>query len=320
MILAIGNSRAYEVDSFRLVLERLRQAGHDAVLFKQDKCLNGEYLIFEIIDGRMIYSIVIDGVAYNVDEFSAIWYMKPQLPIELLRFKPVEYRQFIDRQFNAMRTALWSIFGQKKWINDPWSIQIAENKLYQLSIAAEKGFNVPETLVTSDPEKIKSFYKNHNGNIVVKLLSASPIIDHVIYTNKVTSEYLEKIESVKMSPSIFQDCIEKAYELRITVVGDKIFPVRIFSQVDESTSLDWRMKPKLNDFEVKMEETVLPEDIVSKIKSLMDKLNLRFGCIDMIVTSKGRYVFLEINPNGQWYFVQLRSGAKIAEAIADLLV
>lgn len=123
-----------------------------------------------------------------------------------------------------------------------------------------------------------------------------------------------------MSPSIFQPVIPKAYELRITVVGKKIFAAKIYSQDDVETALDWRRKPKLNDFAVKMEQTKLPVKAESKIFAFMKEIGLKFGCIDMIVTPEGEYIFLEINPNGQWYFVQLKTEVQIAKEIAKLLL
>jgi|TARA_Y100000031_G_scaffold155565_1_gene206726 glutathione synthase/RimK-type ligase-like ATP-grasp enzyme len=319
MILSIGNSSTYEVDAFQVVVNELEKRGHQAVLFKQDKCLEGEYLVFEVINNNLVYSIVVDGKMYNIDDFSAIWYMKPHLPVSLIKFKPVEYRQFIQKQFRSMRVALWSIFRHKKWLDNPWNVQIAEDKLFQLKCAMQVGFNIPETLATSDPERVKSFYEKHNGNIIVKALGVSPMIDKVLYTNKLTNKDMAQIDSVKMSPSIFQVYVSKKHELRITVVGDKIFPVKIYSQEDEVTSLDWRRKPKLNDFDVKMEQTILSQKVKQYIRHYMELINLRYGCIDMIVTENDEYVFLEINPNGQWYFVQLHTEAQIAEAIAELL-
>ncbi|HPJ80394.1 MAG TPA: hypothetical protein PLF70_01675 [Candidatus Portnoybacteria bacterium] len=108
------------------------------------------------------------------------------------------------------------------------------------------------------------------------------MIDQVLLTNQVTEEYLDKIQSVKMSPCIFQKRITKNYELRITVAGNKIFPVKIYSQDDQATNLDWRARPKLNDFNVKMEATTIPVSIQNQIRLFMKKLNLRFGCIDII--------------------------------------
>lgn len=320
MILTVGNSGVYEVRAFNAVYNALKNKGYDAILFKQDKCLENDHLFFKIHNNNCRYYIIIDGKEYNIEEFSTIWYLKPHLPNELLNYKPAEHRSLISRQFEEMRQALWNIFKHKKWLNDPWSSFIAENKLYQLQIASQLNFNVPDTIITSDPNKVKNFYKNYSENIIVKIIRAAPILDWVIYTNKVTKEHISKIESIKKSPAIFQILIPKAYELRITVVGKKIFAVKIYSQNDEETSIDWRKKPKLNDFEVKMEPTIIPKNLEEQIFSFMKTMGLQFGCIDMIVTSKGEYIFLEINPNGQWYFVQLKTEMQIAEAIADLLI
>lgn len=320
MILAIGNSGVYEVKAFQAVFAAIEKYGKSAKLFKQDKCLLGEYLNFEITDGSQKFSLVIDGQAFDLSQFSAVWYMKPHLPRELLNYNPVEHRQFIDRQFYVLRQAIWSICRDKKWLNDPWSIQIAENKIYQLDEAVKVGFLVPDTCISSDPEKVREFYDKHDGSIIVKILASSPMLDRVIYTNRVTAEQMREIDSVKMSPSIFQEIVPKAYELRITVVGEKIFAVKVLSQQDEATSLDWRRKPKLNDFDVKMEPIILPQQIERQIYGYMKALGLKFGCIDMIVTPNGDYIFLEINPNGQWYFVQLKTELQIAGAIAELLI
>jgi len=319
MILSIGNSGIWEIEAFELVREELKKKGHEAILFKQDKCLDGEYLIFEVRNNQPVYNIIIDGKLYNIDDFSAIWYLKPHIAKELLTYENIEYRQLIRKQFYVMREALWSVFREKKWINDPWKLYMAESKIYQLNVAS-KYFAIPNTIITSSPEQVTDFYKRNNGDIVVKLLAVSPIIDKVIYTNRVTEQYMTGIDSVKMSPSIFQEVVKKDYELRITVVGNEIFATKINSQDDPETALDWRKKPKFNDSDVKMEETKLPPFVETKILSYMQSLGLQFGCIDMAVASDGQYIFFEINPNGQWFFIQLRTYVPIAKAIANLLI
>lgn len=320
MILAVGNSGSYEIAAFQAVVSELEKNGASAILFKQDKCLDGEGLFFEAHDGQTAFKVMLNNMEFNIEDFSAIWYLKPHLPTKLLRFEPAAYRQFIDRQFRKMRTALWSVFANKHWVDDPWSVEKAENKIFQMTLANRIGFTIPDTLITSDPNKVRKFYGAHSEGIIVKLLAVSPMIDNVIYTNTVTPEHLTKIDSVKMSPSIFQVAIPKAHELRITIVGDNIFAAKIHSQEDEYLALDWRRKPKLNDFEVKMEPVSLPPIVENKLRMFMRSLGLQFGCVDMIVTPDGDYVFLEINPNGQWYFVQLNIEAKIGQAIAELLL
>ncbi|MBU3924620.1 hypothetical protein KKD57_06125 [Patescibacteria group bacterium] len=320
MILAIGNSGLWEVKMFDLVRQELQKRGKTAVLFKQDKCLEDEYMNFEVTNGLPKYTMDIDGKSYNINDFSAIWYLKPHLPRKLLEFKPEKYRHFIHKQFYEMRQAIWTLFSDKKWIDNPWAIYKAENKIYQLHIASQY-FTIPDTLVTSDPVKVKSFYNKNNGKIIVKTLALAPMIDKVLYTNRITEELIVNIDSLKMSPSIFQtEICFKSHELRVVVVNNQIFAVKIDSQQDEQTALDWRKKPKIENFEIKMTQTELPEYIESQIHKFMNVLGLQFGCIDMAVTSSGEYIFFEINPNGQWYFVQANTGAQIAKSIAKLLV
>lgn len=319
MILTVGNSGSYELSAFALVKEMLEASGEKVVLFRQDRCLENDHLMFGTTKGGVFATVTIDGNTWQLEEFSSIWYLHPHLPKELLNFEPREYRHFIHRQFEEARRALWSIFREKRWVNDPWATIAADNKAHQLHVASRVGFIVPDTLITSSPEHVREFYQRHEGNIVVKSFATSPIPDKVIYTNRVSAQDLEHIDSVKSSPSIFQKRLEKEYELRITVVGSNVFPVRIESQNDEATALDWRKKPKLNDFEVILKPTTIPKDVEGKIAKLMDTLGIRFGCIDMVVTPNGDHVFLEVNPSGQWYFVQLKTHLPIAEAIADLL-
>ena len=68
-----------------------------------------------------------------------------------------------------------------------------------------------------------------------------------------------------------------------------------------------------------METIELPQVLQRDILLFIKKMGLQFGCIDMIVTQEGKYIFLEINPNGQWYFVQLKTHVNIAKAVAELL-
>lgn len=321
MILAIGNSGIHEVEAFQSVVTALQSRGvNKVVLFRQDKCLESDFLVYQADATGVRYDVVIDSTSYCIDDFTGIWYLKPHLPKELLLLEPGEYRQMVNRQFQEMRHALRTLFRDKKWVNDPWAEAIAENKLLQLKVATDLGFSIPPTLVTSDPDRVRAFFYQQSGGVIMKLLAPAMIMNNVMYTNRLSEEALAGIDRIKQAPAIFQGYVEKAYELRITVVGDKIFAAKIDSQVDPETAVDWRRKPRLNDTDLKMSSVTLPSDVEARLFKLVAKLGLRFGCIDMIVTLSGDYIFLEINPNGQWYFVQLRTQARIAEAIADLLV
>lgn len=320
MILAIGNSSDREFEAYTLIQEAIRGKGEEVILFCQDKCLDGESIVFRSKGGVCEHVIKIDGAEYRLDDFDSVLYMHPQIHKSLLRYEPRSHANFIERQFREVRRSLWTLMSGKKWIDDPWKIQRAEGKIFQLASAAIVGLDIPDTAITSDPEEVRRLYVEHHGKIISKIVVPAPILDHVIYTNLVTEEQMKGIDSVKMCPSIFQEEVSKSYELRITVVGNKLFTAKIDSQADEETKTDWRKKPVLNDHAVSFSQYELPYDVTQKIHRFMEKMGLRFGCIDMIVTPEGKYVFLEINSSGQWYFVQLKTKMNIATAIVELVL
>lgn len=320
MILAIGNSSDNEFKAFELIRKAALLKGSKVLLFRQDNCLDGETIFFEVIDGVCNYFVKINEVIYNIDDFDSILYLHPHPSNEIIKYKPYEHANFMVHQFLELRKGIWTIFRDKKWVNDPWLIQVAENKPYQLVLASKVGFRIPDTVVTSDPDVVRRFYKDHDGKIITKIIIPTPILDHVIYTNRVGEEDIQVIDSVRMCPSIFQCEISKSYELRITVVGKKVFAAKVLSQEDEETKVDWRKKPKHNDYSVRFEPYTLPNLLREQILLFMKDIGLRYGCIDMIVTPDDEYVFLEINPSGQWYFVQMETNMDIASAIVDLVI
>jgi glutathione synthase/RimK-type ligase-like ATP-grasp enzyme len=112
---------------------------------------------------------------------------------------------------------------------------------------------------------------------------------------------------------IFQRRIEAVADLRITVIGDDIFAA---SAAVDSLEYDVDVRMNLN---VKYSPHTLPESVASLLKSLMRTLRLDYGAIDMRLTNDGRYVFLEINPAGEFLYIEEATGQPIAAALAARL-
>ena len=99
-------------------------------------------------------------------------------------------------------------------------------------------------------------------------------------------------------PSLFQEQIQKKYELRIFYIDKRFFSMAIFSQSNKKTLTDFRNY----DFE-KPNRNVpykLPKHIEEKLILIMDRMSFNTGSIDMIYDLEGNYIFLEINPVGQY--------------------
>lgn len=122
---------------------------------------------------------------------------------------------------------------------------------------------------------------------------------------------------LKNCPVILQPYIEKLFELRITVVGEKVFPCAIHSQNSQRTLEDWRRYDLSN---TPHKIYPLPPNIEGLCVNLVKALELKFGCIDMIVTPDKEYIFLEINPNGQWLWIEQLTGLPISQTLAELLI
>lgn len=237
---------------------------------------------------------------------------------------PRGYVRFIQEESKA---ALWSLYTNLStfWMNHPFigARLLESNKLYQLRAAANAGLRIPETIITNEPETLLSFCKKHGGIIAVKMMSPHvflfPDREHTfyIYTQEITAEQIEqRIDAVRLAPILAQEYIRKLIELRATIVYDQIFTCGIHSQTSERTKHDWRRYDFHN---VKHEIFQLPHGIQKKLFALMRSLGLTFGAVDMILTPENDFVFLEINPHGQWDWIEKLTGLPISNAIAETL-
>jgi glutathione synthase/RimK-type ligase-like ATP-grasp enzyme len=133
----------------------------------------------------------------------------------------------------------------------------------------------------------------------------------------VLKEHLDEIESARLSPTIYQALIPKRYDVRVTIVGEQVFAAAIDSQSDPAAALDWR----LTDNPALPHHTItLPDRLVRQLRHLMDSLGLTFGAIDLIQTPDGEFVFLEVNPSGQWLWLDSMLNLGISEAVATWLI
>lgn len=254
--------------------------------------------------------VSIDG--YNF--FSSIWYRRTKTPT--INTANQSEIAFFHKDFNSFLLNLWSVIKTKKWLSEPSKINASENKVYQLSVAQSLGFNIPETKISTDSSIIKSFYNAKNKDLIVKPLRGGRYYEgnnqKLIFTNKLKEEHIAKDSDFVMFPMIFQEEIKKTYEVRVTVVDEIVFSARINSQSSEFGKIDWR-KDRL-----KFQKYDLPREIEKKCLELLKVLGLKFGAIDLIKTEEG-YTFLEINPNGQWVWIEKETGLKISDAIITYL-
>ena len=123
--------------------------------------------------------------------------------------------------------------------------------------------------------------------------------------------------AIRLCPVIFQAYVPKRVELRITVVGRQVFAAEIHSQHSNHTKHDWR---RYDRYQTPYFPHSLPTHLQQLCVRLVERLGLCYGAIDTVLTPDGRYVFLEINPNGQYLWIEKMTGLPISDAICDLLI
>lgn len=257
--------------------------------------------------------------ALDFNEVTSVLYRRPIPPTVDEDVTDQAVRKFcIDESYEFLRGIWYSL--DVYWMSKPESIRVAEHKIPQLCLAEKLGFRIPRTVVTNNPSHVLELFESSQTGIIVKPLYIGFIDDKTapknIFTSMVTREHLEDPGSIRIAPSIFQEKINKEFDLRITVVGERVFCAKIVSDSLPAEMPDWRI---LTVDQLKHSVYQLPSDIEKKCMELVQNLDLEFGAIDMAVDSNGDYVFFEINPNGQWAWLETVLDFPISAAIVDKL-
>jgi glutathione synthase/RimK-type ligase-like ATP-grasp enzyme len=261
-------------------------------------------------------AIETDGRVVPLDDIGSVWYRAYRASGFSTGLNS-DQREFAEQEAEMALEAL-PLVTNWQWINDPRHHRQATWKPAQLFTARRLGFAIPPTVISNDPGKIRAFCDPSGPAIIYKALSQSTNLEpgKAIFTGVVTSQALSSLDLIRHTPGIFQELIPKAYEIRLTVVADRIFAVKILSQEKEQTRIDWRVAP----YDLSYEPIDLPQDIRYLVAAFMTEFNLVYSCLDFIVTPEGKYVFLESNPGGQYLWIEYLTGLPITEALVDALL
>ena len=207
-----------------------------------------------------------------------------------------------------------------EWISSPHATLQSSDHIKQLSVAKKIGFKIPATLITNDPGAARSFYYDHCCDVVLKALHHHYTeIDHKVYymyTRRLLKHDLSRLDDLVYAPCILQERLHKKSELRVTVVGKRVFAVEIDSQSTINGQDDMH-RCQLPDLPVKSIE--LERTVSERCIKLINSFGLRFGAIDFVIDKNGCLIFLELNPIGDWYWIEYQTGLHMTEAMVDLI-
>ncbi len=251
----------------------------------------------------------VSGLAPSMS-YTSIWFRRVASPGSIsdkLATSDVEMAQLQAQRFaEGTRTV---ISPGSVWINPLSSRTWSNSKPYQLRVAREAGFVIPTSLFSNDPDEIRAFYREHRGNVIYKPFTPAFWGDQTagglrgVFTSRLNEDLLADDASFTSCPGIYQECIEKKSELRVTFFGRAYQAARIYSQQVASGRLDFRSDMK---GEARMEVADMDASLLEKCQAFVAKLGLLHGSLDLIERPDGSVVFLEINEMGQFLWLEQR--------------
>lgn len=249
----------------------------------------------------------------NGSQLSAVWFRRPRKP-EAFPHTRTDDAACLRREWSEFHDNLYALCDQLSdvlWINPPAAAFMTENKIVQLHAARQCGLCYPETLISNDPDEIRSFLHKH-GRLIYKSFARYTWTESpsgkrfALWAHMIDSSMQFDDASLALCPGIYQAYIEKKYDVRVTVIGNRLFAVRI-APVEGSAPADWR--PYALTRKIRLDVFTLPDTYEYKLKLLMRRLNIAFGCIDLVVDADGEIYFLEVNQSGDFLFAEERGGS-----------
>jgi ATP-grasp ribosomal peptide maturase len=241
-------------------------------------------------------------------------------------FQMPEGMSAVEREF-AKREAKLGVGGvllalpDVLWVNRPDLAATAVYRPVQWATAARCGLTVPRTLVSNDPAAVSRFAQESALGVVLKPLSTNLIYEDGTYkmgwTRKLSADDLADLRGIEVTAHLVQDWAPKCWECRVVVVGEDIFAVAIHAG-SEASYVDWRSDYPALSYEV----TELPEQVTAGLRAFMAELGLVYGAVDLAVGRDGDteiVSFLEINPGGQYGFLEAATGVPITDSLIRLL-
>jgi glutathione synthase/RimK-type ligase-like ATP-grasp enzyme len=302
------------------VLEALAERGARAFRFDTDRFPTEVRYLGHLGSPRRC--LLADGDdELDLSEVSSVWYRRLHPGGLLPNDMDAQLRRASILETRA--TILGMIASLGGFHMDPVErVHHACNKQLQLELAKRLGLAIPPTLISNDPASVRAFARQCGGRVVAKMLSSFAIYEdgreQVVFTTEVAPADLADLERLRLCPMTFQAQIPKQLELRATAVGDRLFTAAVDSQRSDDTRVDWR-RDGLG-LVGSWTHYALPKVIERRLLKMLAHFGLHYGAFDLILTPDGRYVFLELNPSGEFLWLDAYSKLPIASAIAEVLL
>ena len=250
-------------------------------------------------------------------DIRSVWW-RASVPPTLSNLRP-ELAEYCAREYGAFYEGLEALLPHATWVSKPSAIECARSKPRQLAAARALGFRVLDTIFTNNPSEIRkraaiepSVFKS----IRSPRIPLDPDSHYTVFTTRLDAETISGVEGVASCPGIVQQFLEKSGDVRVTVIGNEVFGVFIDSQAAKRSSVDFRLGAR----DLAYRPHALSDADADRCRKLLQHLDLRYGAFDFGLTSTDELVFFEVNPNGQWGWLEEATSLPMRRALIDLLL
>lgn len=261
-----------------------------------------------VVDGVARGAVRAAGCSVCLSEVTAA-YIRPHLSTGLPVVERAGRHSPAWRHAGAIDDALsaWADLSPARVVNRPAAMASNSCKPFQARFIREAGFDVPATLVTTDPDAVHQFHLEH-GEVIYKSLSGVRSI-----VSRLDRRHAERLERVRWCPTQFQQYIAGT-DCRVHVIGERVFACEIRSEAD-----DYRYAARQG-LSVTHSAVGLPKDVAERCLSLTRTLGLHMSGIDLRRDREDRWYCFEVNPSPAFSYYQNATGQPLDEAVADLLL
>jgi len=265
------------------------------------------------IDQRGVQREVCNGpVRLDLSKVTSVWYRRAVHPGSISSMTPGE-RAFVAGELRHLAMGL-VLNPAAVWVNPIDKVSVAEHKLYQLQIARRLGFRVPRTLVSSDPIKLREFSRANKSGTICKPIFHGLFIDeecaYSVYTRRVTPDSFNR-DDMMSCPVLLQEEVTRRADVRATFIGRKCFVADI---TGNPGLIDWRAP----DVAASFSASSLNKETETMCREMLAELGLNYGAFDFVRTPEDDLVFLEVNPTGEWAWLEERLGFPMRAAFIQL--
>jgi len=317
LILLITNSKDATADYFCRYLTL-----HDTPFFRfnTDEFLSHYRVDFSFKNGSSHFELNTINSNSNIrsEQICGVWYRRPVNPTVDLQDTPEENLKELSIEARLQYETIIRTLTRSLWVSEPDKLRYAEDRIVQLKAAKKVGFKVPETIISNSPETVRTFVNGFEKVCIKSLHLGSLEIDgalRIFYTSILEKQDQDVIEKSSFFPLLLQRYIPKKREYRITVIGKNVVPVEVIAK-DDQAMVDWRVE---NGSKATFKLVSLSDTIIQMSRSIVAELGVRFASMDVIESNDGDFYFLDLNPNGQWAWLDQTINTNIAGQLSRLL-